>query len=299
MVIKVTCSNSRIRVLTPEVSIVFEDGTGILRKYITVEGSEPNVDGVLRATTNNKLSEAKIYVVPEKDLLLSEGMTFQPESLTLRPNQPKRVYLLVYVKMIEGGSKIRISSDKESVHVSKEEIIVNESDAIRHVAKYELEVWGEGAGQDAMIIAEYEPYMALIELHVRSKEEDEAKGRKGMFNEPEFDYDTEPLLRTKYSAETGKVIIYVNFPSVQHYIGEHCQYKKTLPAQVFLADLVAERCFYEIAKKKVDTSGALIRPEGRLDAIQSVANNLSQKNGKKVHEALVDQRLIEEAKSII
>ena len=297
--IKISCTHSKIRVVTPETQILPEDVPGILRKCITVEGSEPNVDGVLRATTSNNLSEAKIYVVPEKELLLSEGMVFQPESLTLRPNQPRKVYLLVYVKMIEGGSAIRISSDNESIHISKNEIVVNEADAKRHIAKYELEIWGEGAGQDAIITAEYETYMALLEVRVRSKEEEKEKSRKGMFNEPEFSYDPEPLQRTSYSSETGRVIIYINFPSVQYYLGDDCQYRKTLPAQVLVADLVAERCFYEIAKKKVETSGATLRPEAIPDRIQRDAHELSRKYGKKVHEALVDQRLIEEAKSII
>lgn len=298
-IIKVNATHSKIRVLAPEIKLTIDDGTGILRKYIAVEGIEPNIEGSLRAITGNNSSEAKIHVIPEKDLLLEEGMAFQPESLTLRPNQPRKVYLLVYIKMIPGGSIIKISSDNESVHISKEQIIVNEIDATRHIAKYELEVWGEGPGQDAMITAEYETYMALLETHVRSKEPSpEEKGRKGMFNEPEFDYTLDPLQRTTYSTETGKVTIYMNFPSVQHYLGDRCQYRKTLPAQVFLADLIAERCFYEIAKKKVESSGVTLRPEAIRDRIQRDAFDLSRKYGKKVHEALVDQNLLNEYKAI-
>ena len=60
-----------------------------------------------------------------------------------------------------------------------------------------------------------------------------------------------------------------------------------------LADLVGERCFYEIAKKKVDSGSALIRPEARTDKIQSEAYILSRKFGKKVHEALVDQDMLQ------
>jgi len=119
-----------------------------------------------------------------------------------------------------------------------------------------------------------------------------------MFSEPEYSYDEGPLQRTSYSGETGKVTIYVNFPSVKHYLGDTCQFKKTLSAQVFVSDLVAERCFYEIAKKKVDTSGALIRPEGRLDKIQNIAYELSKKYGKKVHEVLVDQKQLMEQQKV-
>lgn len=289
-IVKATSSNSKIHIMTPEIKILPENGLKILRKYITVEGREPNIEGSIHASTGNKVSEAKVYVVPEKELLLSEGMAFQPESLTLHPNQIRKVYLLVYVKMIEGGSNIRIVPDNESIHISKAQIIVNEADASRHVAKYELEVWGEGEGQNAIITAEYEHYIALLEVRVRSKEE-KKRGRRGMFNEPEYNYDAEPIQRTSYSSETGKVIIYVNFPSVKHYLGDHCQFRKSLTAQVLLADLVAERCFFEIAKKKVATSGVTLSAKNIHDRIERDAFELSRKYGKRVHEVLVDQKL--------
>jgi len=296
-IINVTCTHPKIRVLTPEVRISSDDGTGILRKYLTVEGTEPNVKGNLRAMAGNRLSESTIYIIPEKELLLTEGMVFQPETLTLRPNKPRKVYLLVYVKIIETGSKIKITSDNKSVYVSKEEIVVNEADAVRHVAKYELEIWGEGVGQDAVITAEYDSYIALLDARVRSKEEPPEKNREGMFNEPEWNYDPEPLQRTSYSSETGKVIIYVNFPSVKHYVGDSRQYIKTLPAQVFIADLLAERCFFEIARKKVESSGVIVRPEAIRDRIQRDAQELSRKYGTKVHKALVDQNLVNQSRN--
>ncbi len=75
-------------------------------------------------------------------------------------------------------------------------------------------------------------------------------------------------------------------------LGENCQYKKILVGQVLIADLVAERYFWEIAQKKVDLNGVLINPAGRLDKIQSEANKLSSKYGKKIHEAWVDQSVL-------
>jgi len=149
-----------------------------------------------------------------------------------------------------------------------------------------------------LITAEYDPYIALLDARIRSKEESQEKGREGMFNAPEWNYDIEPLQRTSYSGETGRVIIYVNFPSVKHYVGDSCQYMKTLSAQVFVADLLAERCFFEIARKKVESSGLIIRPEAIRDRIQRDAQELSRKYGKRLHEALVDQNLVNESRNI-
>jgi hypothetical protein len=292
--ININSSHQKIRLLNKEILITQDDGVGIIQKYITIEGNEPNVEGIIKATTIGKYSQTKIFVVPEKEYLLSEGMVFQPESLTLRPNQPRKICLCIYIKMIEHGSEIQIKTDNESIHFSKENIVVNELEAVRHIVKYEFEVWGEGAGQNAIITALYESYIALLDVKIRSKEEPEEKGRKGMFSDPEYSYEEEPIQRTTHSFESGKVTIYVNFPSVKHYLGETCQFKKTLPGQVFIADLVAERCFYEIAKKKVDNSGVLIRQETRYDKIQNATYALSKKYGKKVHEVLVDQKLLSE-----
>lgn len=294
--IKITCSSGGIRVITPEVRVVREEGSDIITKHITIQGTEANVKGVLKASTGYKMCEASIFVIPEKELLFAEGMVFQPETLTLRPNRSRRISLLVYVKMIKGGSEIKIYSDNESIKLSKESIMVNEFDAKKNVATYELEAWGEGVGQRALIAAEFETYMACCEVRIKAKEEEEEKRRKGMFNEPKYDHSANPFQRTSYSEETGQVIIYVNFPSVKHYIGDSEQYRKTLPAQVFIADLIAEQCFHAIAMKKVETTdAALIDPHFKADEIQRRTNELSSKYGKKVHEALVNQALLEEA----
>jgi len=296
--VKIVSSNPKICVITSEIKLSVDDrgeSGDILHKHITIEGLEPNIDGVITASVGNRLSQARVHVVPEKEFLFDQGMVFTPDNITLRPNQPRKVNLLVYVKMIEGGSEVKISSNNDTVRISKEKIIVNENDAIRHLAKYELEVWGDGPGQDAMITAEFDPtHIALLEVKVRSKEPEEEKNRQGMFSDPDFDMETkEPQQRISYSKTTGKVTIYIRFPSVKHYLGENNQYRKTLVGQVLIADLVSERCFWEIAQKKVDSSGAGINPVGRLDRIQRDANELSSKYGKKIHEALADQNVLE------
>jgi len=297
-VVKISCTTPKIKLETSEIRIISDDGSGIIRKYITVKAIEPNVQGTLRASTGLLFKESKIFVVPEKELLLEEGMAFQPETITLRPNKPKKVYLLVYIKIIKGGDKIKISSDNEAVHLSKSEILVNEADAERHVAKYELDVWGEGEGQEAMIAAQCEQSMALLQAFVHSKEEEEPKQPKGMFSEPQFDPEPDPSRRSSYSAETGKVIIYMNFPSVFHYLGEGCKHRKILAAQVFIADLVAERCFFEIARKRVESSGTLLNPGATSARIEQYTYEFSKKYGRRIHEALVDQNLLAESRLI-
>lgn len=297
--VKVRSTNPKIRVMTPETRISKEDGTGLLRKYITIEAAEPFIKGTLEAHVGKKSSQVEIFVVPEKALLLVEGMTFEPETMTLRPNQPRKVELTVYDKIIKANSRITVSSDNPSVHISQKKITVSKSSIRKHLAKYELVIWGDETGQTAYITARHKKHRARLEVHITSKEEQGARGRTGMFSEPEFSYDPEPLQRTSYSAETGHIIIYINFPSLKHYLGKNSQYRNTLPAQVLIADLVAERCFYEVAKRKLEYSGSALRPEEKADRIQRDARELSRRYGKKVHEALVDEAVLHQARSII
>jgi len=296
-VVRLSSSCPKIRLVTREVMIPPNLPEKVLVKHVTIEGLEPDAEGVLQAALDDHIAESKIYVVPEKEFLLTEGLVFQPQSITLRPNHPKRVHLHVYTKIVGGGSEIRLNSDNPAVQVSVEQIVVNETEAVRHVATYPIEIWGDGPGQQALITAEWENYIALLEVTVKSKDDSEQdKGPHGMFSEPEYDFDPKPLQRTRYSRETGKVVVYVCFPSVKHYLGEARQYAKTLAAQVFVADLVAERCFYEIARRKVEVGGALL-PGSQHDRIQRDAFELSGKYGRKVHEALVDQGLLKSSRN--
>ena len=295
--IKVKSSISKIQVISPEIKISTTDGiTGIIRKFVTVSGIEPNIEGKIFAKFNNILAEAKIYVVPEKEFLISEGLVFQPQSITLHPNKVRRVYLLVNLKKIPVNSTIRITSDNSAVKASLPKITVKNANIVNNIAKFELRIWGEGIGQHAIITAEHNSNIAMLDVSIKAREEKEDNGHKGMFNEPEFNYDPEPLQRANYSAETGKVIIYVNFPTIKHYLGSNLEYQHTLPAQVLIADIVAEKCFSEIAKKKIKSKEALIRPEALPDATQKEAYTLSKKYGKKVHELLVDQDMLKESR---
>jgi len=301
--VKLHSSNPRVRIIgNTEFRVARTDGARkILQRYVTVEGATAGARATLHAAAGNLSAEATVFVEPEpeeKEQLLNEGLVFRPETLTVRMNRPRRTSLRVYIKIVEGESRIVLSSDNDSVHVEPDEVIVREADAKRHVAEYPIEVWGDEPDVNAVVTAEHEGRMALLEVRVREDEKKEKEKGKGIFSEPEFNTEElEPLMRTQYSPETGKVIIYVNFPSIKHYLGADLRYEKTLAAQVFIADLVAERCFLEIARietEKKRSREVTLSPEARVARIQRTAQDLSKKYGQRVHKALVEQTLLQE-----
>jgi hypothetical protein len=286
-----------LNVITKEAKIDTEVAKGIAKKNITIEGLDPNTEGKIEANYKYFFAEAQVYVMPEKEFLLSEGLAFNPQSIVLHPNKIRTVFLLIYLKKINVGSKIIIRSDNPAVNLTPNEIIVGDIKAFKDITKYPINVWGEGVGQHGIITAEHEENIALLDVSIE-EQEIVNQGRQGMFNDYDYDYDPEPLQRASYSQETGKVIIYVNFPTIKFYLGKNLEYKDTLPAQVLIADIFAERCFYEIAKKKVEASSALIRAEAKTDKIQNESYVLSRKYGARIHEMLIDKELLEKSRDI-
>jgi len=280
-----------------EFKVVKVADRGIMRRFVTVQGVEVGTRAILQAAIGKQTAQATVFVEPEGEenkYLFKDGLVFRPESLTVRMNRTRRALLRVYVKVIEGGSKIALKSDHDSIHLWPEEVVVNESDARRHVAEYEVEISGDEPDVTAIVTAECEDRGAILEVKVRMEEEKERpKGQEGMFSgEPYFDQEeAEPLQRISYSLETGKTTIYANFPSIRFYLGENLRHKKTLAAQVLLADLIAERCFFEIARLK--KREVAISPDALRDRIQRDAQELSKKHGMRMHKALVDPTLLQ------
>jgi hypothetical protein len=296
--IVITSNNNNISINKSKVPIEQIPESKIIIRYIRVQAKEVG-DTIMKAEVGKRTADSKISIIPEdEDLIFKEGMIFDPGSVTLRPNQPRKIRLRVYIKIIPSGSRILLRSDNPAVSLSDEVIIVNEMKSNRHIYQHELEIWSAGEGQNALITAEcHEPCerLALLDVKTKLKEEKELP-KGGMFNEPEYCYELEPRQRTQYSKETGRIIIYINFPSVKYYLGENQEFKDTLAAQVFLADIIAERCFYEIARKKVESSGALIRPETLHEKIQQETNGLSKKFGLRIHKILVNEKLFNESR---
>ena len=70
--------------------------------------------------------------------------------------------------------------------------------------------------------------------------------------------------------------------------------QEDIRAQVMIADMVAERCFLEVAKEKVERSAILGTGEQRTARVQSETQALSKRHGHRIHKALVDQDLLRE-----
>ncbi|GEM_PF-758092 len=294
--VRMSVSNTKLIVLgNNEFRVGRSDRNDVARRWVTVYGTEVGIQATLKAEIGKNAAEALVCVDPAKEesqWLFNNGMVFRPETVTVRMNRTRTVLLRVYVKIVEGGSTIKLASDNASVHVWPEEIMINEADADRHVAEYKVQVWGDEPDVTSLVTAAAGSAEAGLEVQTRLEAEQERPRGQGMFsNEPYFDTDeNEPLERISYSRETGSITIYTHFPSVQHYLGKDLCFKKTLAAQVFMAEMIAERCFLEMARAR--NRDAALSPEAAQEKTRRDALELSRKYGARVHKALVDPDLM-------
>ncbi len=64
----------------------------VVRRFVTVQGSEAGVRATLRAAIGKNIAEATVFVEPEKEeneYLYAHGLIFRPESLTVRMNRTR------------------------------------------------------------------------------------------------------------------------------------------------------------------------------------------------------------------
>ena len=145
----------------------------VVQRYVTIQGSDVG-RAILKAAIGKNVAEVTIYVEPEKEeneYLFNMGWSSALETLTVRVNKTRRALLRIYVKIVDVGSTVGISSDHESVHVWPGQIVVNETDVERHVAEYQVEITGDEPQVDAMVTAQCETADALLEVRTRLAEE--------------------------------------------------------------------------------------------------------------------------------
>jgi hypothetical protein len=273
------------------------DDAFIVTKHVTVIGTKPHETGKISVHAPDRTATSKLYITPPEDL--SEyGVTFQFDNIVTPPNKPRKVLMFAYPKVIKTGDVIYLESDNPNIHVNIEEIIVDESeDMVKGVLKYELEVWGEGEGQEGAITATCDSFSGwkcenMMGIELKYKKPNKNSIKNAVFSPHEYRSDPEPPQAASYSNEMERVFIYTKFPTVSYYLGEDGVNIHTLPAQIYIANLVMDRYFYRMAFKAVDNSGIILSERNKYDAIQRKVNELIKKHGNKLLSAMVDQKLM-------
>lgn len=273
------------------------DDAHIVTKHITVRGTKPHETGKIIAQAPDRTATSKLYITPPKDLN-DEGIAFQYDNIVVPPGKPRKIMLFASPKVIKTGDVIKFESDNTHVHVNMNEIVVDQStDMSKGILKYDFEIWGEGEGQEAVIIVTCDSHSGwecedMMSVDIKYKKPNKENIKNAVFSPHEYRSDPEPPQAASYSNEMERVFIYTKFPTVSYYLGKNCENIYTLPAQIFIANLVLERYFYRMAFRAIDKKGLILSERNKYDAVQRKTNELTEKYGAKLLTVMVDQKLL-------
>lgn len=290
----VSCSNPHIQVTPTSIPVEKADGTGIIKKHISIEGDVIGACGTIIAEAPNAVrAEAQIGIAPPpnyKEELKENGMIFVPEQINMRSGQTRNALLWVDVKAFADQTDIKLTSDNKNFELSAKKIFLHHADAVRGEAQYKISITGFGVGEKGIISATAQDgteRLALLDVAVTDTEPRKPKNPGGIFREPVFSDDQDPRDDVRFSTDEGKVMIFYNFPTTKFYLGEKNCRRETLEGKFKIAELLCKCCFWELARKKVDESGLAANPVTRWEKIERESLEMKKKLGGKVLDILV------------
>jgi hypothetical protein len=300
-VVKLKSTNASIKFFNKDNQMIVpkkKKGSRIVTKTVTISGSKPDEVGTIIATTKDHSAKARIYISPPEDI--SEyGIAFQYSVCHVEPNKPRKIILLASTKKIQAGDEIILSSDNsDHIFVSPTKIEVSDmSSASRGIVKFEVEVWGDGEGQEGVITAQCDSYSSwesanMVEVKTRTKRPSTDRSKKLTFSPAELRSDVDPPQASSFSREMKKVYIYTKFPTVKAFVGNNLEFMNSLPGQICIAQLTIEKYCYHLACDEIEGKGTVLSESNKHDAIQGRANDLVRQYGHKLMHVSIDQPLL-------
>jgi hypothetical protein len=86
------------------------------------------------------------------------------------------------------------------------------------------------------------------------------------------------------SGELSEIRIYVNFPTVQKYLGDDLNGASTAEGKVMLSELVDEAFCKELARTGIESGKYPVIPGSEIDTFNSVVNELQKKYLLRIYE---------------
>jgi hypothetical protein len=270
----------------------YREKEGVYVLSVPVTGLRLGVKGIVKASTRSKakedlVAEAIVDAEEPKEYPL-EGFGFVPDNYRIRVNRTKKVLLKVDSDLLAaGGMKVRITSDNKYIIPDTDRISLESSSD--HLVESRISVMGTKSGEEGVIqAADVDNEMRVSEARVKViSGVDRPKGF-----DIEYDETNNPIQRSTYSREEGKIFIFVREPTVHRYYDEG-QYCDNLSFLVLCADLITDAFCNRVVEDlregdKIQTLGEDIET-----AIQRKLHQLKRNYGPMIHNTYVSHDLLE------
>jgi len=270
-----------------------------LEKKVSVEVSE-NTKKALNKLCNllNRFAKDEIELAKGMgtDSNIFELM-IKPEYANLEINEPR--LFSVYVPgdlwdLLDKGEKLYLESNSPNIYVAQSEITASELSIhpkYSEILYGHFEAFGDMDGADGKLVCKLGQYSAFANVKVaepqKSKKKKTLSGKwHGLFSGIKPDETLNPIQRVKYDSDTGEIIVYVNFPAVNLYIGSGLKGAETSEGKIVLAELVSEAFCRYVATKRRELGKDIYFPGAEIDGFNNAVNILQRKYLHHIHKAM-------------
>jgi hypothetical protein len=180
------------------------------------------------------------------------------------------------------GEEVRISSESQHIRPLSSHLELE-----RH-PKFPETIWyksfkvatGPKEGEIGNIIAEIGDEKAFARVKIapfkkRAKSTGLIRRRSGFISEILPDEESDPLQRVVY--RDGKIIIYVNFPSVSRFIKSGLEGIETTEGKILLTELIGEAFCRQLAINGLESGKYPMIPGREIDSYNTALNELEKK----------------------
>jgi len=224
-------------------------------------------------------------------------LMIKPEYANLELNvaRPFSVYVPKDLwDLLDNGEKLYLESNSLNIHVARSEISTSELSTHPNYSEIlygHFEVLGDIDGATGKVVCKLGQHSAFTTVKVAPGQKSHKKGTlsgrwHGLFSEIVPDETKNPLQRVKYNNGTGEINVFINFPSVNLYIGSGLQGAETPVGRTMLAELISEAFCRQIALKRRELGKDPYFPGAEIDTFNSVINELQRKYLHQIHKAI-------------
>ena len=235
---------------------------------------------------------------PEPKELKIESLIIIPAKANIELNEPRTLSIYAPERLVKvAGVKTTVISDSSDIKIilpGTKRLIsyleLNLKEHPKHPGVYYnfFKVRGREIGKEAYISCRLGKQEAGT-LVVVKKPTKRRKTRGGFISNIEQDNIANPIQRVEYEEKTGLIKIYVKFPGVARYFPSGLrEIEQKAESKVILAELIGETFCKILARKKIETGGISVAPEGQIDAFNSTVNEFQKKYLDKIHEIILN-----------
>jgi len=297
--IEVSSSNENIIIENKEYNIgdsQINDEHGIANIRIDVKGEKPYEKGEIVAQTkdkedNTRKAIAQVEVVPSEQYP-NNGFEFIPSSYRIKVQKKKKIKLKIDTNLIDEEKKIEVTSDHEDIHLPKQELKVNPE---KGVIEKGIKTYGEKENIKGKIIAKMGSKQTEATVKITSKTPRPRKS--GIIKDINYDTETpEEDVIQRVSYANNEITVYTNDKSISKYFQPTVDLEGDISCQLICAELFLEAFCNMLAQEK-ERKGEIIDIGGnKIDAYQREINSLKKKYGQMIHDNIVNDGLLKNAK---